>query len=115
MTLTELVGTVVLAVGAGLVDAAVASGLKLLDAVRDGRVVGAVPVTFEAGVAVVTLEVAETTGAVDLEVLVFVVVADVLVPPGVGGVTKCEAELVGPTSEVGQGCTGEPSLVRFRL
>jgi hypothetical protein len=117
LTLTEFAGTVVLAVGAGLVEAAVASGRNLLDAVRDGLVVGTVLVTFDVGVVVVTLEVGAETSGVDLEVVVFVGVAAVAVPTGVVGVTDGEAELLflGPRREEGHGCKGEPSLVRFRL
>ena len=70
--LTEFLGAVVvLAVGVGFVDEAVASGWKVLDAVVDGRVVGTVLVTFDLGVAAVTLEVGATTGSTGLEVAVF--------------------------------------------
>jgi hypothetical protein len=111
--LTEFVGTVVLPIGAGLVDAAVASGWKVLDAVNDGRAVSPVLV-FDVGVVVVILEVGAASG---VEEVVFVGVAAVAVPAEVVGVTDGEAELlfVDTGCEEGHGSMGMPSLVRFRL
>jgi hypothetical protein len=102
--LTEFLGTAALVGGAGLVEEVVAPGLKVLDAVADGRVVGAV-------------EVGTAAGSVDLAVAILVDVAEVAVRAGGLGVADGKAELlfVGPRGEEGQGCKGEPSLVRFRL